>query len=135
MKKSFVIFAAMFFSLFAMNPTAEAVDLNKVVSTTKAIGKEFVQFEKDPSFRDFDFFIKMSLIQLKNWNNALSNKNSKEQNIRISQINIAMLNIQYLNMQQYMRNYVIRKNPNKSEMNKKCAKIMALIDEGLIALK
>ena len=135
MKKSFVIFMAMFFSLFALNPKAEAVDLNKIVYTTKAIGQEFIQFEKDSSFRDFDFFIKMSLIQLKNWNDALSSKNSKEQNIKISHVNIAMLNIQYLNMQQYMKNYVIGKNPNKSDMNKKCAKIMALIEEGLIALK
>lgn len=135
MKKTFIIFMAMFFHLFTMSPTAEAVDLNKVVDTTKAIGQEFIQYEKDPRFRDFDFFIKMSLIQLKTWNDNLDPNNSNEQNIKISQANVVMLNIQYLNMQQYLKNYVIAKSNNPNVMRQKCSKMMKLINEGLIALK
>ena len=134
MKKFVGIFLAMFFCLTSFS-TAEAVDLNKVVNTTKAIGKEFAQYERDPSFRDFDFFIKMSILQLKNWNDMLGQKKSREMKIKISELNVAMLNVQYLNMQQYIQNYVIGRSNNKNAMKKKCAKLIRLIEEGLRALQ
>ena len=129
------MFLAMAICFTTLLSTAEAVDLNKVVSTTKAIGTEFVKHEKDPEFRDFDFFVKMSLVQLKSWNDALGKKLSREEKIKLSELNIAMLNVQYLNMKQYIQSYIIGKSKNKKATQKKCNKLIRLVDEGLTALR
>lgn len=135
MKKFFGVFLAMAFCFITFSSEAQALDAKKVVNTTKAIAQEFVKHENDSDFRDFDFLVKMTLVQLNAWNDSINKNNSKEKNLKISQQYVAMLSGQYINMQQYLKSYVIAKSNNKNATQKKCLKLMKLIAEGLEALK
>lgn len=135
MKKLFAIFLAMAMFSFSNTSTVLALDIHKFIESSENVRKEYVKNKNIVDFRDFDFLLGMTFIQMAAWNTEMGKSIPEQKKITISSQYCAILSAQYISMQQYVKRYVIGKSKNKNETMKKCAKLLEYLDQGLTALK
>jgi len=115
--------------------TTDTVTYNNIINTNKAITQEFNQYEKNPSFRDLDFFIKLGDEYLEHGNTMLNGNYSNGYKRNLSFVLTSIMHLHYMQIRAYIQHYVIEKSDNKELMRMKCAKLLNLIEEGFITTK
>lgn len=135
MKKLFAIFLAVAMFSFSSTSTVLALDIHKFIESSENVRKEYVKNKDIVDFRDFDFLMKMTYIQMKTWSMETEKATTEQKKAYISDQYRAILSAQYISMLQYINRYVIGKSKNKNETMKKCAKLLEYLEQGLTALK
>lgn len=135
MKKLFAIFLAVAMLSFSNTSTVLALDIHKLIESSENVRKEYVKNKDIVDFRDFDFLLGMTFVQMSAWNTEMGKSIPDQRKVTISNQYCAILSAQYISMQQYVNRYVIGKSKNKNETMKKCAKLLEYLEQGLAALR
>lgn len=135
MKRLITFFVAMAIVVFSIN-FSYAADVKAFLGATEKIRNEYVQHRDNVQFRDFDFLLKVAMIEIKAWDETLKNKNtSNEKKMEASKQYLAIISAQYVMMDRYLELCVIPNDANPKSAKKKCAKLRQHIAEGIRALK
>ncbi len=135
MKKLFAIFLAVAMLSFSNTSTVLALNIGKLIESSENVRKEYVKNKESIDFRDFDFLLGMTFVQMSAWNTEMGKSIPDQKKVTISNQYYAILSAQYISMQQYVNRYVIGKSKNKNETMKKCAKLLEYLEQGLAALR
>jgi len=135
-KKFVAVFVAVVMLVAFTVNDVQASGVKKLLNISDEIRKESILLDKqNVDLRDFDFFVKIMFVYLKAWNDQIRDERSQEAKVRISKSYVAILSAQYVSMRQYVKEYVIKKSPQKAQTERKCARLVQLLNEGINTLR
>ena len=136
MKKLFSVFSAVAMVFFIFSSNVQAMNMEKFLTNTQNIQKEYLELKNQVDMRDFEFFLQMSDIFISIFNLEIANMASKENVNELELVEVLkkrylILGSHYISMKQYLKRCVIAKSQNTEQTKSKCSKLLHYVEEVL----
>lgn len=134
MKRLFSIFSAVTMVFFIFSSNVQAMNMEKFLTNTQNIQKEYLELKNQVDMRDFEFFLQMSNIFISIFNTEVGNVKSKgnvSELVEVVKKHCLILGSHYISMKQYLKRCVIAKSQNTEQTKSKCSKILHYIEEAI----